>query len=159
MRLRVIGRPAEVDEAVEALREVFVVHTSSRPRATRAMSRDAEVRVYLSVSMPPGRPPVDPVALRCPWCLLPNVLDHQGEVPDGRAWSCRRCGRVFAMAHGLVIPARRVAVGEMLSTDWMAGPGGWAPAGVREQRWSMQVFRPSDGVTWDGEAPLPRSLG
>lgn len=154
MRLRLIGRPAEVDEAVEELREVFVVHTSSRPRATRAHSRDAEIRVYLSVSLPPGRPPIDPTAPRCPWCWLRQVVDYQGDVPDGRAWSCRRCGRIFAMAHGMVILARRVPVGEMLPTDWMARPGGWVPAGVREQRWSMQVFRPSDGVTWDGETPI-----
>ena len=54
MKIRLYGTPAEVDEAVEALRDVFVIHGASRPYASRGASREAEVRVYVTAQLRPG---------------------------------------------------------------------------------------------------------
>lgn len=53
MKIRLYGTPAEVDEAVEALREVFHVHGASRPYPSRGESREAGVRVYLTAQLRP----------------------------------------------------------------------------------------------------------
>ncbi|MFI5833240.1 hypothetical protein ACIA5A_06135 [Micromonospora sp. NPDC051300] len=139
MKIRISGTVGQVDVTVGLLRRVLPAMTVSR----RYPNRDGEVRVYVTCAAPHWRQHDEPA---CPWCLLPHTVDAMGRVPDGMAWSCRSCGRLFAMAHGRVVEATTVSGGGTQEGDWVRMPGGgWQVWDGRPIGAAHEVFRPSTG--------------
>lgn len=142
MKIRLSGTPGQVDAAAELIGRVFLNVTASRPRRNRDGSG---VRVYLTADLPDWQLSD---SLMCPWCRLPETVDAQGAVPDGRAYSCRVCRRTYAMAHGLVIVAASLTTEQVQPGDWLPGPDGWMPADGHPFTGRREVFRPSTGIVW-----------
>lgn len=142
MKIRLSGTPGQVTAAAELLGRVFRNVTASPPYGNRDGSG---VRVYLTADLPDWQLSD---SLMCPWCCLPETVDAQGSVPDGRAYSCRVCRRTYAMARGLVIVAASLTAEQVQPGDWLLAADGWGPTTGRPFTGRREVFRPSNGVVW-----------